>query len=61
MGYRMLPKSSRHTFEGDAARIILSPNQVTKLEATLLSKLELGNSLIRFDYDVALSNRAPLH
>jgi len=42
---RLLPNSSRHTFEGDAARIILSPNQVTKLEATLLCKLELGNSL----------------
>ncbi len=114
----MLPKSSRHTFEGDAASSeasslalmnILhlrcgackgsiypptspeSPSggrwragrtrndgrhkcrpykdlkrkflyyQVTKPEVTLLSKLELGNSLIRFDYDVALSNRAPLH
>ena len=91
-----MPKSSRHTFEDDAARSILSPNelsrlrreffdrinkinkiflyslylpagrqvlnilsilsilskkwdflyyQVTKLEATLLSKLKMGNSL----------------
>jgi hypothetical protein len=38
-------KSFRHTFEDDAARSILSPNQVTKLEATLLSKLKMGNSL----------------
>jgi len=42
----MLLKSSRHTIEGDAARIILSPNQVSKVEATLLCKLELGNSLM---------------
>jgi hypothetical protein len=25
--HRLLPKSSGHTFEGDAARIILSPNE----------------------------------
>jgi hypothetical protein len=42
---RLLPNSFRYTFEGDAARIMLSPNQVTKLEATLLCKLELDNSL----------------
>ena len=46
---RLLPKASRHNFEGDAARTILSLNQVIKLEVTPLCKLHLGNSLSRAD------------